>query len=146
MYNASLRIVNNQFDAEDILQESFLTGFDKLDSFKGEVAFGAWLKRIVINNSLTQLKKNNRFEEVKLESVKNETIDSEDLEIFEDITAGEIVEKMNQLKDNYRIILNLYLIEGFDYEEISQVLEISYQNTKTMVFRAKNKLKIILER
>ena len=61
MYNTSVRIVKDTAEAEDIMQEAFLTAFTKIDSFKGEVTFGAWLKRIVINKSLTQLKKNNRY-------------------------------------------------------------------------------------
>ena len=80
MYNAAFRILRDEFEAEDIMQEAFLTAFTKLDMFKGEVAFGAWLKRIVINRSLTQLKKNNRYGEVKMDVIPNyevveETID-----------------------------------------------------------------------
>ena len=69
MYNTAHRILKDSFEAEDIMQEAFLTAFTKLDMYKGEVAFGAWLKRIVINKSLTQLKKNNRYQEVKMEVV-----------------------------------------------------------------------------
>ena len=61
MFNTSLRIVQNSYEAEDVMQEAFLNAFTKLDSFKGEVAFGAWLKRIVINRSLTQLNEVNRL-------------------------------------------------------------------------------------
>lgn len=57
MYNTALRILNNSFDAEDMMQESFLIAFTKLSTFKGEVTFGSWLKRIVINKCLTQLRK-----------------------------------------------------------------------------------------
>ena len=69
MFNTSLRIVQNSYEAEDVMQEAFLNAFTKLDSFKGEVAFGAWLKRIVINRSLTQLKKRSRLNETNLEVV-----------------------------------------------------------------------------
>jgi RNA polymerase sigma factor (sigma-70 family) len=71
MYNTALRILKNSFDAEGMMQESFLIAFTKLSTFKGEVTFGSWLKRIVINKCLTQLKKNKRFEEVKLEVAQN---------------------------------------------------------------------------
>ena len=67
MFNVAFRILKDDFEAEDMMQEAFLTAFTKLNTFKGEVAFGAWLKRIVINKSLTQLKKNNRYQEVKME-------------------------------------------------------------------------------
>jgi RNA polymerase sigma factor (sigma-70 family) len=69
MYNTAHRILKDNFEAEDIMQEAFLTAFTKLHSFKGEVTFGAWLKRIVINKSLTQLKKNKRYQEVKMELI-----------------------------------------------------------------------------
>ena len=69
MYNTAFRILNNSFEAEDVMQESFLSAFTKLDSFSKQATFGAWLKKIVINNSITALKKNNRFGMVSLEKV-----------------------------------------------------------------------------
>ena len=80
MYNTSYRILKDNFEAEDIMQEAFLTAFTKLDSYKGEVAFGAWLKRIVVNKSLTQLKKNNRYQEVKMEVITNDEIEDEKID------------------------------------------------------------------
>ena len=75
MFNAAYRILKDSYEAEGIMQEAFLTAFTKIDSFKGEVTFGAWLKRIVINKSLTQLKKNNRYEEVKMEVIPSNEIE-----------------------------------------------------------------------
>ena len=143
MYNTALRILNNSFDAEDMMQESFLIAFTKLSTFKGEVAFGAWLKRIVINKCLTQLKKNKRLEEVKLEVSREETIgiDSTD---YSNVKVNQILETINKLKENYRVAITLHLIEGFDYEEVSQVMNISYENSRTTISRAKNKLRQLL--
>lgn len=148
MYNTALRILNNSFETEDMMQESFLIAFTKLSTFKGEVTFGAWLKRIVINKCLTQLKKNKRFEEVKLEIKREEQIgvDSshENNGIGTDTKPKTILNAMSNLKDNYRIALNLHLIEGYDYEEISEIMDISYENSRTTISRAKKKLRDIL--
>lgn len=143
MYNTALRILKDEFEAEDIMQEAFLTAFTKLDSFKGEVTFGAWLKRIVINKSLTQLKKNNKYREVKMEVLSDHTT-AEDSINYSDLKASKVLETLNSLKDNYRVILTLNLIEGYDYEEISQILEYSNENVRTTISRAKKKLKQLL--
>ena len=143
MYNTALRILNNSFEAEDMMQESFLIAFTKLSTFKAEVTFGAWLKRIVINKCLTQLKKNNRFEEVKMEVAREEQY-NDDVSIGSEIKPKIILDAMNNLKDNYRIALNLHLIEGYDYEEISEILSISYENSRTTISRAKSKLRKVL--
>ena len=143
MYNTSLRIVNNSFEAEDIMQESFLSAFTKLDSFSGTVTFGAWLKRIVINNSLTALKKNNRLDTVPLEKVTIKNIEEEKQD-YSMLKASDILNKVNQLKNNYKVAITLNLIEGYDYEEIAQIMDISYENSRTTVSRAKNKLRQLL--
>jgi RNA polymerase sigma-70 factor (ECF subfamily) len=143
MYNTAFRIVHNSFEAEDIMQESFLAAFTKLSSFSGNVTFGAWLKRIVINNSLTALKKNNKFDTVPIEKVEiNEQI--EEKQDYSLLKATDILGKMAQLKNNYKVALTLNLIEGYDYEEIAQIMDISYENSRTTISRAKNKLRQLL--
>lgn len=150
MFNTALRIVNDRFEAEDVMQETFLNAFTKLDSFKGEVTFGSWLKRIVINKCLTQIKKNNRFDEVKLEVVGNKvSIDNEEnfQEKNMDITmlkAKEVIMTIGRLKENYRMALTLSLIEGYDNDEISSIMKISNENCRTTISRAKNKLRFLL--
>ena len=143
MYNTSFRILKDEFEAEDIMQEAFLTAFTKLDMFKGEVTFGAWLKRIVINKSLTQLKKSTKYQEVKLEVIPNNPIEEDSID-YEAIKTSTIVAKINQLKENYRLVLTLHFIEGFDYEEISEILNYTNENVRTTISRAKKKLKEIL--
>ncbi len=143
MYNTALRILNNSFDAEDMMQESFLIAFTKLSTFKGEVTFGSWLKRIVINKCLTQLRKNKRFAEVKLEIARESEIEDESLD-YDTIKSEVVLNKIGQLSENYRVALTLHLIEGFDYEEISEIMQITYQNSRTTISRAKDKLRTIL--
>ena len=143
MYNTAFRILKDSFEAEDIMQEAFLTVFTKLNTFKGEVTFGAWLKRIVINKSLTQLKKNNRYENVKMEVVHTPIVEEEELD-YTTLKASNVLTTMNRLKDNYRLVLTLNLIEGYDYEEIAQIMEYTNENVRTTLSRAKKKLKPLL--
>lgn len=143
MFNTAYRIMNDRFEAEDIMQESFLAAFTKLDSFVGEVTFGAWLKKIVINKSITALKKKNKIELISLEKVTVKEAEDE-IQDYSFLTASEIINKVSQLKNNYKIAITLNLIEGYDYEEIAQIMDISYENSRTMVSRAKQKLRELL--
>ncbi|MFO7844343.1 MAG: RNA polymerase sigma factor [Bacteroidales bacterium] len=141
MYNTCLRIVNDSFEAEDIMQEAFLKAFDKIHSYKGEVSFGAWLKRIVINHSLDELRK----KKLDMESLEDSLYElkEEDKVINEEqttIKAEEIRYEINHLPEGYRIVLSLYLIEGYDHDEISEILNISSSTSRSQCARAKQKL------
>lgn len=144
MYNAALRIVKDAAEAEDIMQESFLSAFTKLHTFKGEVAFGAWLKRIVVNNSIYQYRKHQKKNEVSIENVMYKVEGNDEIvsdHVFSEQKAQKVMETMKQLKDNYRISLTLHLIEGYDYEEISEIMNITYANCRTTISRAKESLR-----
>ena len=143
MYNSAYRILKDSFEAEDIMQEAFLTAFTKLQMYKGEVTFGAWLKRIVINKSLTQLKKNKRYDEVKMEVIPNESNEDGTLN-YNGLNPENVLNALQGLKENYRVVLTLNLIEGYDYEEISEILKYTNENVRTTVSRAKKKLKQVL--
>lgn len=142
MYNVSLRIVNDEGEAEDIMQESFLKAFRKIDTYRGEVSFGAWLKKIVVNRSLDHLKK----KKVKFEEISSGTFHlAEDNEPYTEIDVESIKKAIRNLPDNYRTILSLYLIEGYDHEEICQILGISNAASRTQYSRAKSKLRELLK-
>ena len=144
MFNTSLRIVKDPAEAEDIMQESFLSAFTKLKTFKGEVTFGAWLKRIVINNSIYHYRKQQKMQEVGLESVMYKVEDYDEAPTDHGSTermAQKVLETMKQLKNSYRVSLTLHLIEGYDYEEISEIMDISYGNCRTLISRAKESLR-----
>ncbi len=144
MYNTAFRIVKDSHWAEDIMQESFLKAFTKLDSFKGEVAFGSWLKRIVINDSLDNYKKINKTATSSLDDmlykVSDEVSDEDEID-FEDTKVQHILESIKSLKDNYRIVLTLNFIEGYDHEEICEIMNINPGNCRTLISRAKESLK-----
>lgn len=142
MYNTSLRIVNDTMEAEDIMQESFLSAFEKIDTYSGTVSFGAWLKRIVINRSLDALSRRKAiFEDIELhvgirDDSTEEIVRKEEL----DIKVEEVKEAINRLPDGYRIILSLYLLEGYDHDEIAEILKISSSTSRSQLSRAKQKL------
>lgn len=144
MYNASYRIVKNSFDAEDIMQDSFLMAFSKLDSLTDNKVFGPWLKRIVINNSIYRFNKKIKKNETSIVNVSFKieayAVENKSIEPTK-IKAKQILDTLKTLKDNYRIVLTLNLIEGYDYEEISQIMNISYANCRTTISRAKENLR-----
>lgn len=144
MYNTALRIVKDRAEAEDIMQESFLNAFTKLHSFKGNVAFGAWLKRIVINKSLVSYRNQKKKNEISLNDTLYKVRDNnvEDaIDVDTEQLAQQVLTAMKSLKENYRVSLTLHLIEGYDYEEICGLMDISYANCRTMISRAKDSLR-----
>lgn len=146
MYNTAYRIIGNSLEAEDVMQEAFLVAFTKIHQYKREVTFGAWLKKIVVNKSITALKKSKKFNIVPLEKVTiKETYEPETTD-YQTIKPKIIIEKIALLKSNYKIAITLHLIEGYDYKEIAQIMNISYENSRATVFRAKNKLKQLLSK
>ena len=146
MFNTSLRIVSDTMEAEDIMQEAFLSAFEKIDTYSGTVSFGAWLKKIVINRSLDSVSKQKAiFEDIDTHyELKNEA-DSE-IERTPELEEKmqEIKEAINKLPDGYRIILSLYLLEGYDHDEIGEILDISSSTSRSQLSRAKQKLLSLL--
>jgi RNA polymerase sigma factor (sigma-70 family) len=144
MYNVALRIVNDDDEAEDVLQEAFLDVFTRLDSFREETTFGLWLKQIVINKSINQLRKR------KAEFVSLDGVDLPDESVYEgddlQYQVDEIKKAVAQLPDGYRVVLTLYLFEGYDHEEISHILKISENTSRSQYMRAKTKLNSLIEK
>ncbi len=143
MLNVAYRFCTNEADAEDILQEAFVSAFKNIKSFKGTASFGAWLKRIVINTALNHLKtKKIAFEEIKdsMEPVNEPEIDFEK----DELSIQRIQEAMKRLPQGYRTVLTLYLFEGYDHNEIAEILGVSVSTSKSQYNRAKRKLKEFL--
>jgi RNA polymerase sigma-70 factor (ECF subfamily) len=148
MYNTCLRMLNNAFDAEDAMQEAFISAFSNIRNYTGNVTFGAWLKKIIVNKCIDFIRAKKTYAQV-LTQMKSETEISADAEEQgENIKAdaNQIKHKINELPDGYRIILSLYLIEGYDHEEIAQILDISSSTSRSQYVRAKKKLIEMLNR
>jgi RNA polymerase sigma-70 factor (ECF subfamily) len=142
MYSVSLRIVNDAMEAEDVMQEAFLSAFKRMKTYKGEVSFGAWLKKIVVNRSLDYLKKR----KVQFEEINERTTEMADYQMpVKEVNVEVLKNAIHDLSDGYRVVLSLYLIEGYDHEEISQILGISNSASRTQLLRAKNKLRDLLK-
>ncbi|HCW06439.1 MAG TPA: RNA polymerase [Cytophagales bacterium] len=145
MYNAGYRIVNDADEAKDVLQDAFISAFHNLDSYRGDAAFGAWLKRIVVNKAINLVRRR-RFERLP---------ENEDFDLIEETIVDGLegypfeVEKVRraieQLPDGYRVVLSLYLLEGYDHSEIAEILGITESTSKSQFNRSKKKLKEILE-
>ena len=137
MYTVAVRIVKDDMLAEELMQDGFLKAFAKMNMWQQKSSFGAWLKRIVINECLDHLAKK------KLDVVSMEGLQI--AEVVDDVNepeynVGEIKEAMSRLPNGYRVILSLYLFEGYDHEEIGEVLKISSSTSRSQYLRAKKKL------
>ena len=144
MYNTSYRMMNNQAEAEDMLQEAFTEAFMKLDTFRYESTFGAWMKRIVVNRCINEMKRR----KADLQLLDNMSVfeNKEDKEeIYAELSVAEIKRAMNELPEGSRVIFSLYLLEGYDHREIAQILNVSESNSKSQYMRAKKRIKEILE-
>lgn len=140
MLSVAHRYVKDRFVAEDVMQDAFIKAFKNIHHYKNEVAFGAWLKRIVINQSLDQLKKK-KLELVTINEEVYSIENEDDWKIDIEISVDKIVEVINNLKDKYRLVLSLYLLEGYDHQEISEVLRITENTSRTHLLRGKKILK-----
>jgi RNA polymerase sigma factor (sigma-70 family) len=142
VFNSCIRIVSSEADAEDIMQESFIEAFDKIHTFRGEGSFVAWLKRIAVNKSINLLR--TKRKSISLEDGAPEVTDNshDEASISENIFCRieEIRAAMDKLPENYRIVLSLQLLEGYDQEEISEILGTTHGNVRTRYSRAKQKL------
>ncbi|GGI58062.1 RNA polymerase sigma factor [Winogradskyella haliclonae] len=138
------RFVKNTMEAEDVVQESFIKAFTKLEQYKAEVTFGAWLKRIVINKSIDLLK-SQKQRLVDIEDVQLKIVDEDnDWSVDNRITIDEVKVAIQQLPEKYKYVVMLYLIEGYDHQEISEILNISEVASRTQLSRGKGKLKELL--
>lgn len=144
MFSVACRYLKNEEDAKDAMQDGFLKAFTKLDDYRPEATFGAWLKRIIINQCLDTLKKKQlAFSDVEVSELN---VVSEDNWNFDNtITKPEIITAIGKLPEKYRIVVTLHLLEGYDHEEISQILEIPIKTSRTHLRRAKLKLQDFLK-
>ena len=151
MYNTALRIVRDQMLAEDVMQEAFLSAFEKLDQFSGMVTFGAWLKKIVINKAIVAYRKQKKESSSPLEEALLYSFSPSDDAPLEETQGSDkkkaqlVLQTISGLKENYRQSLELHLVEGLSHEEVTEILGISEANCRTTYSRAKAKLRTLLE-
>jgi RNA polymerase sigma factor (sigma-70 family) len=151
MLNVCVRILNHTAEAEDVLQEAFVEAFAKIETYRGEAAFGAWLKQIVVNKAINQLRKKH-LDLTNIDSFEDddrhqiEIADSEPYDESEtDMSVARIKKAMLALPEGYRVVLSLYLFEGYDHEEIAAILHINEASSRSQYLRGKRKLLDIIQ-
>ncbi|OFY50263.1 MAG: hypothetical protein A2W85_16000 [Bacteroidetes bacterium GWF2_41_31] len=142
MYHTANRILENPVEAEDVMQEAFIDAFQKISQLSDEQSFGAWLKRIVINKALDVIKREKTIQSYR-EMIQHEILEDEEVDDQEpdlQYQLREVQLAMQNIPDQYRIVLSLHLFEGMDYEEMGQILNLEYNNVKTKYSRARQRL------
>ena len=146
MYNVAMRILDHTDEAEDALQEAFMDAFTRIKDFRQETTFGLWLKQIVIHRSINILRKRKmifeEIDELEIESVVDYDWEEEEENNWK---VEEVRKAIQLLPEGYRLVLSLYLLEGYDHEEIGQILKINEGTSRTQFLRAKKKLLEILK-
>ncbi|MGJ3236845.1 RNA polymerase sigma factor [Marivirga sp.] len=140
MFNIAFRILKNHDEAEDILQEAFIKAYYKIDQYDFQATFGAWLKKIVVNQALDYLRKESKWNIDELadnDMTDDSEIDWEGIEMKVDIVKKAIL----NLPTGFRTVASLYLIEGYEHKEIASILSISENTSKSQFHRAKKKIK-----
>lgn len=146
MLNVSMRILNDSQEAEDVLQESFISAFEKIGGFRGDSSFGSWFKRIVINKSLNQLKRKKLMLEEIDERLHGGQVEEEDDNVEAPYTVQDIQRAMYRMPQGFRVVFSLYMFEDLTHREIADQLGITESTSKSQLNRAKKKLKqLILE-
>jgi RNA polymerase sigma factor (sigma-70 family) len=145
MYNVGYRITGNEADAEDVLQEAFISAFRNLESYRGDASFGSWIKKIVINKAINQLKKR-KLVTMPEDEEFDIPAEASDQEYMPELSVDKVRQTIQQLPDGYRSVLSLYLLEGYDHQEIGEIMGITESTSKSQLNRAKSKLKELLLR
>ncbi|MBJ2175254.1 sigma-70 family RNA polymerase sigma factor [Aureibaculum sp. A20] len=144
MFKTAFNFMKDKALAEDMMQESFIKAFQKLNQFNESVAFGAWLKKIVINQCLDYLKRR-KLTIVEINENHLQLSDEDNWKVQSSISIDQVYYAIEQLAENYKITLKLFLLEGYDHQEIAQILNITEVASRSQLFRAKNKLKEMLK-
>lgn len=143
MYNVGFRITRSEEEAEDVLQEAFINAFKNIDSYRGDATFGAWLKRIVVNKAINAV--NRKKHDPIPDDDRWDVAEEEPLpEYSEGLTVDRVKRSMEELPDGYRTVLSLYLLEGYDHQEIGEIMGISESTSKSQLNRAKARLRALL--
>ncbi|WP_350066842.1 sigma-70 family RNA polymerase sigma factor [Fulvivirga sp.] len=141
MYNICRRMMGNDDDASDVLQDAFVHAFSKLNKLNDKELFPGWLKRIVLNHCIDALRKRKQFEMFENKEVEDEGNENSDWSGYQ---IKRILKAMDNISVGYRTVLNLYVFEGYDHQEISEILNISTSTSRAQYSKAKEKIRQVL--
>ncbi len=144
MFNVSMRITNDYAEAEDVLQEAFLNAFQNIHNFRGEATFGSWLKIIVVNKAIAQVKKR-RLSFIAIDDKDYAETPGQVAEEDLQLQVSTLRKAIQKLPDGYRVVLSLYLLEGYDHAEIASILQVTEATSKSQYSRARKKLLEIIK-
>ena len=140
-----LRYMNSSYDAEDVLQEGMVKIFTKLPEYKGKGSFEGWMRRIIVNTCLDQIRKNQKLKlDVSID--KEEYKLSMNANILENMSANELIEEIKKMPPGYRVVFNMFAIEGYSHQEIAEKLGVKESTSKSQYLRARAYLKERIEK
>ena len=144
MYNVCRRMMGDEEEAKDLLQESFVDAFQKLPTLREINTFSSWIKRIVVNNCINAIRKKKLLTS-QLEENDDFLEEEEDDFEYTQYQANQIMEAIDLIPEGCRSVLNLYLFEGYDHKEIGEILGVSESASKAQYCKAKARIRKILE-
>ena len=140
-----LRYMNSKYDAEDVLQEGMVKIFTKLPEYQGKGSFEGWMRRIIVNTCLDQIRKNQKLKmDVSID--KEEYKLSMNANILENMSANELIEEIKKMPPGYRVVFNMFAIEGYSHQEIAEKLGVKESTSKSQYLRARAYLKERIEK
>ena len=142
LFSICLKYSRNYAEAEDNLQDAFLTIFDKIDQFKFKGSFEGWLKRIAINTVLQQYRNQKVFNIVDEQIIEDVELDIDE----DDISLQYLLKIIQELPDRYRLVFNLYVLDGYSHKDIAEMLKINVGTSKSNLARARQILKQTIEK
>ena len=145
MLTVCIRYAKNKSDAEDVLQDAFIKVFNKISEFKNEGSLEGWIRRIMVNTSLDQIRKNSKFSnDTDLEAVSYK-LENNDF-TFENLVSEDLLKLINSMPNGYRVVFNMFAIEGYSHQEIASTLGVTENTSKSQYLRARSFLKNELEK
>ncbi|MFD0963160.1 RNA polymerase sigma factor [Pseudofulvibacter geojedonensis] len=141
LFTLCLKYSKNYPEAEDNLQDAFLTIFKKIKQYKNNGSFEGWMKRIVINTALQRYRKEGVLDVIKDDNIKEEPVEVD----TEDVSIDYLLQLIQELPDRYRLVFNLYVLDGYSHKEIAVMLNISVGTSKSNLSRARLILKERIE-
>ncbi len=143
MFSLCVRYTKTQEDAEDIFHEAFMKIFEKITDYQGNGSFEGWMKRVFINASINSYHKYKRTKSryISYDGVEGDAWTEADVGIIDNLSVNELMILVDSLPEGYKLVFNLYVVEGYAHKEIAEMLNISEGTSKSQLFKAKKILK-----